>query len=342
MEKKILKDFLYEKESYLIRGAAFEVWKTFKGIFKEKIVVNALKRELENRGLKVESQKRINIFYKGEKVGIYIPDQIINDSILIEVKVKPYLTKEDERQFWYYLRGSSYKLGFLINFGSQKLEIKRRIYEKAREKYKTISVVQRTYQRQSASTKGFTLLELTVVIAIIILLSGIVLTNYRVGEREYALLRSAYKLAQDLRQVEKMATASETLPSAIFPSDKDNGGFPKGGYGIFFQNNSNSYILFADCDGDKEYDETGAALSCAKATPGNPYPEKIKELFLEEKIKISNLYPSSPFFITFFPPDPVIEIKSGGLSYNSATITLTYDGEIKTVKINTVGLIEID
>jgi len=342
MEKKILKDFLYEKESYLIRGAAFEVWKTFKGIFKEKIVVNALKRELENRGLKVESQKRINIFYKGEKVGIYIPDQIINDSILIEVKVKPYLTKEDERQFWYYLRGSSYKLGFLINFGSQKLEIKRRIYEKAREKYKTISVVQRTYQRQSASTKGFTLLELTVVIAIIILLSGIVLTNYRVGEREYALLRSAYKLAQDLRQVEKMATASETLPSAIFPSDKDNGGFPKGGYGIFFQNNSNSYILFADCDGDKKYDETGAALSCAEATSDTPYPEGIKELFLEEKIKISNLYPSSPFSITFFPPDPVIEIKSGGLSYNSATITLTYDGEIKTVKINTVGLIEID
>ena len=342
MEKKIVKDFLYEKESYLIRGAAFEVWKTFKGIFKEKIVVNALKRELENRGLKVESQKRINIFYKGEKVGIYIPDQIINDSILIEVKVKPYLTKEDERQFWYYLRGSSYKLGFLINFGSQKLEIKRRIYEKAREKYKTISVVQRTYQRQSASTKGFTLLELTVVIAIIILLSGIVLTNYRVGEREYALLRSAYKLAQDLRQVEKMATASETLPSAIFPSDKDNGGFPKGGYGIFFQNNSNSYILFADCDGDKEYDETGAALSCAEATSDTPYPEGIKELFLEEKIKISNLYPSSPFSITFFPPDPVIEIKSGGLSYNSATITLTYDGEIKTVKINTVGLIEID
>jgi len=342
MEKKIVKDFLYEKESYLIRGAAFEVWKTFKGIFKEKIVVNALKRELENRGLKVESQKRINIFYKGEKVGIYIPDQIINDSILIEVKVKPYLTKEDERQFWYYLRGSSYKLGFLINFGSQKLEIKRRIYEKAREKYKTISVVQRTYQRQSASTKGFTLLELTVVIAIIILLSGIVLTNYRVGEREYALLRSAHKLAQDLRTVEKMATASETLPSAIFPSDKDNGGFPKGGYGIFFQNNSNSYILFADCDGDKEYDETGAALSCAEATSDTPYPEGIKELFLEEKIKISNLYPSSPFSITFFPPDPVIEIKSGELLYNSATITITYDGETKTVKINTVGLIEID
>jgi len=78
--------------------------------------------------------------------------------------------------------------------------------------------------------KGFTLLELTVVIAIVILLSGIVLTNYQVGEREYALLRSAYKLAQDLRTVEKMAMASEMLPSSF----DGVGGFPKGGIWNFF------------------------------------------------------------------------------------------------------------
>jgi prepilin-type N-terminal cleavage/methylation domain-containing protein len=184
--------------------------------------------------------------------------------------------------------------------------------------------------------RGFTLLELTVVIAIIILLSGLVLTNYQVGEREYALLRSAYKLAQDLRTAEKMAMASETLPASF------GGGFPKGGYGIFFQNNLNFYILFADCDGDKEYDASGAALSCADATPGTPYPEKIKEIFLEEKIKISSLYPGSPLNITFFPPDPTIKIKYGSSYYDSAVITITYDGKTKTVKVNTVGLIEID
>ena len=197
--------------------------------------------------------------------------------------------------------------------------------------------------------KGFTLLELTVVIAIVILLSGIVLTNYQVGEREYALLRSAYKLAQDLRTAEKMAMASEMLPSSF----DGVGGFPKGGYGIYFQNASSSYILFADCDGDKEYDASGAALSCADAAiPGHPpYPEKIKDLFLEEKIKISNLElfstttgttTVSSFSVTFFPPDPVIKIISDSHEYDLATITLTYDGKTKTVKINTVGLIEID
>lgn len=64
-----------------------------------------------------------------------MPDIIINNEILIELKVKPFLTKEDEKQFWYYLRGSNYKLGFLINFGSRNLEIRRRVYDKARNSY---------------------------------------------------------------------------------------------------------------------------------------------------------------------------------------------------------------
>jgi prepilin-type N-terminal cleavage/methylation domain-containing protein len=182
--------------------------------------------------------------------------------------------------------------------------------------------------------KGFTLLELTVVIAIIVLFSGIMLSNYRGGEREYALLRSAYKLAQDLRTVEKMAMASEMLPSTF----DGVGGFPKGGYGIYFQVNSNSYILFADCNGDGKYEEGGSAASCSAASGVNSYPEKIKEFSLESKIKISNLS-FNPLNITFFPPDPTIKITP---SANPATITLKNDGKTKTVRINTAGLIEID
>lgn len=139
MSNNRVEDFLYEKESYEIRGAIFEVWKTFKGIFKEKVIENALVREFKDRDLHVESQKRIDIYYKEQKVGNYTPDLIINDKILIELKVKPYITKDDEKQFWYYLRGTNYKLGFLINFGSDGLEIRRRVYDKAREKYKKIS-----------------------------------------------------------------------------------------------------------------------------------------------------------------------------------------------------------
>ena len=133
MTKKIVSDFLYEKESYKIRGACFDVWKAFGGAFKEKAIDKALTKALEKRGLRVEEQKRINIYFEGEKVGIYIPDKIVNSSILLEIKVKPFLTKQDIDQFWKYLKGSQYKLGFLINFG-QKLMIKRIVYDLARKK----------------------------------------------------------------------------------------------------------------------------------------------------------------------------------------------------------------
>jgi len=141
MSNRLVKDFLYPNETYLIRKACFKVWQEFGGAFKEKIIDRALTEELVNLGLKVENQKSIDIYYHEKKIGSYIPDKIINDRILMEIKCKPFLTKEDERQLWLYLKGSKYKLGLLINFGSEKLEIKRRIYDKAREKYQRKSAL---------------------------------------------------------------------------------------------------------------------------------------------------------------------------------------------------------
>ena len=130
MEDKLL----YKEITYKIRGGCFEVWKKFGGAFKEKVVDNALTFVLEKRGLKVVNQPRIDIYFENKKVGMYQPDKIINDLILLELKCKPFLTQEDKRQFWLYLKGSKYKVGLLINFGTKKLEIERRVYDKARSK----------------------------------------------------------------------------------------------------------------------------------------------------------------------------------------------------------------
>jgi len=123
---------LHEQESYEIRGACFAVWKEFGGSFKENVVEKSLAKEFKLRHLSFERQKRIEIFYKGEKVGTYVPDFIVENKIVIELKVKPLITAEDRKQFWRYLKGSNCNLGFLINFGTKKLEIVRRIYDKAR------------------------------------------------------------------------------------------------------------------------------------------------------------------------------------------------------------------
>ncbi|MFA6048102.1 MAG: GxxExxY protein [Parcubacteria group bacterium] len=125
---------LYRQESYLIRGACFEVWNEFGGAFKEKVVDNSLQVALKSKGLNIETQKRIDIFFKGVKVGSYIPDIIVDSKIIIELKCKPFITKGDIDQFWKYLKGSQYKLGFLINFSPTELAIKRVIYDSARNK----------------------------------------------------------------------------------------------------------------------------------------------------------------------------------------------------------------
>ena len=130
---------LYEQESYKIRGACFEVWKQFGSAFKETVVEKALAKEFKERGLSIERQKRIDILYKNEKAGAYIPDFVIDDKIIIEIKVKPILIQENKKQFWYYLRGSCYRLGFLVNFGTKKLEIVRRVYDLARAKISRLS-----------------------------------------------------------------------------------------------------------------------------------------------------------------------------------------------------------
>jgi len=123
---------LYKDITYQIRGACFWIWKEFGNAFKESVIDKALTEELKKRGLKVDDQKRINIYYHEKKVGVYVPDKIINDSVLIELKRKSFLTKEDKEQFWHYLKGSQYRLGSLINGGDKGLEFKRIIYDEKR------------------------------------------------------------------------------------------------------------------------------------------------------------------------------------------------------------------
>lgn len=94
-----MKELLYKNESYKIRGACFNVYNILGGGIPEKVIERALVKELSLKGLQTEKQRKMDILYKGEKIGVYIPDILINDRIIIEIKSKPLLTKEDEKQF---------------------------------------------------------------------------------------------------------------------------------------------------------------------------------------------------------------------------------------------------
>jgi len=125
---------LYKEESYIIQGGAFEVYKQFRNRYKETVYQRALLEYLKSKGLIVDKEKQIPIYFQNKKVGTYIPDIVVNNKIFIELKCKPNITQEDIKQFWHYLKGSDYKVGYLINFGSLKgVQIIRRIYDTARK-----------------------------------------------------------------------------------------------------------------------------------------------------------------------------------------------------------------
>ncbi|MGQ9848365.1 MAG: GxxExxY protein [Bacteroidales bacterium] len=129
-----MSELLYKELSYKIQGAFYKVYKSFGHAFKESIYHNALIEDLKSSGLKVDNQKRIDVRYRGKKVGTYVPDIIVDNVIMIEIKCKPYLTKGDINQFGQYLKGSDYKIGYLGNFGrAGGVNFIRRVYDTARK-----------------------------------------------------------------------------------------------------------------------------------------------------------------------------------------------------------------
>ncbi len=111
--------------TYKINGAIFEVNKVLGTGFLEKVYENALLFELRNMGLKAEAQVPINIDYKGQMVGEYFADIVVEDVIILELKAVESLQKIHEAQLLNYLRATKYEIGLLVNFTHPKAEIKR-------------------------------------------------------------------------------------------------------------------------------------------------------------------------------------------------------------------------
>jgi len=134
-EKRV--NLLYKDLSYKIRGAAIEVRKSYGPGHKEVLYQRAFAEELGLRGINYEREKPIKIYSPKTKkvIGSYQPDFIIEDKIIIELKTLEQMPRKIIDQLYSYLRNSEYELGFLINFGSHGVDIKRVIYTNDRKKH---------------------------------------------------------------------------------------------------------------------------------------------------------------------------------------------------------------
>ena len=111
-----------------IIGAAFEVYNVLGYGFLEKVYQRAMVVELERRGLKVVSEARITVWYKETMVGEYSADLLVEDCVIVELKVAKQYCSEDEAQLLNELKATKIKVGQLINFGRTKVEFKRMVF----------------------------------------------------------------------------------------------------------------------------------------------------------------------------------------------------------------------
>jgi len=119
---------LYEEITEDIIGSAFEVYNVLGYGFLEKVYQKALQVELINRGHSAELEHPINVTFKGAIVGEYEADMLVDDKVIVELKIAKDYNRKDEPQLLNELKATGIKVGMLINFGKKKVEFKRFIY----------------------------------------------------------------------------------------------------------------------------------------------------------------------------------------------------------------------
>lgn len=123
--------------SYKIQGVIFAVANKYGLGLKEIIYQKALAEEFAKNEMKFDEQKRIKIYSveTSKVLGVYVPDFIIEDKIILEIKSSDFTTRQDVAQQRSYLRCGIYEIGYLVNFGTRKLDIKRSIFTNDRKPF---------------------------------------------------------------------------------------------------------------------------------------------------------------------------------------------------------------
>jgi len=192
------------------------------------------------------------------------------------------------------------------------------------------------------TNKGFSLIELVVVVAILTIITSVVLFNQSLFNSNVVLENLAYEIALTIRQ-------SQFFGINVRQTDIGGGSF-EAGYGAFFDiDNPTSFIFFADIDNDNKFDNPGEIIETYSMTQNN----YIKYLCADSRCDDPHFSDVQELSIVFHRPDPNAVIKTDSVSLcgsgvdDTCEISKIYIGSPrddvpnKIVIISSVGQISI-
>jgi len=117
----------YKELTEKIIGCAYQVYNKMGFGFLESVYEKCLLIELAKDELQAEPQKPINVYYDDELVGEFKADIIVEDTIIVELKSVRQILPAHQVQLVNYLVATGKPVGLLLNFGEQKVEVKRKL-----------------------------------------------------------------------------------------------------------------------------------------------------------------------------------------------------------------------
>lgn len=116
---------LHEELTGKVLQACFEVINELGAGFLESVYENALLIALREQGLDARSQVPLTVTFRGESVGTFYADLLVEGKVIVELKAVDALAPEHQAQVINYLKATGVDVGLLVNFGKPKLEYRR-------------------------------------------------------------------------------------------------------------------------------------------------------------------------------------------------------------------------
>ena len=123
---------LHEDLTERIIGVFYDVYNELGHGFIESIYEKAMVIALREKGLQVDQQVDVPVWFRQQNLGVYSADLVVEGLVIVELKAVRSIDPSHEAQLLHYLRATPIEIGLLLNFGV-KPEVKRKIYDNPRK-----------------------------------------------------------------------------------------------------------------------------------------------------------------------------------------------------------------